>query len=606
MSRRGKSRRTRKALHAGVWTGVGTVLLVALALWVAARRNTDLADPTEGVTSVFKNTDGAAAPPIRFRDVAEHMGVVARHGPGERGRTLPEDTGSGLAWGDYDGDGDWDLYVVSFPGPLGREGGGDHSSPEASNRLYRNDGDRFTDVTMEARVGDPGGFGMGATFADYDGDGDEDLYVTNFGPNRLFRNLGDETFDEVAAVAGIDDPLWSAGVAWGDYNRDGHLDLYLTNYLRYDAAGAGPEPVMDSTGAYVIPFTLNPNSFDPEPNRLYRNRGDGTFEDLALPAGVQNADGRGLTATFCDLDGDGWLDLYVNNDVSTNRLYRNLGGDFGTDDLVIFDDLSNRTGTADPRGSMGLSVGEIGGMSGEPDGLPDLFITHWIAQENAFYQSLLAPGGTRRNLEYRDKTRHLRLGEISIDTVGWGSALVDFDLDGGVDVAVVNGSTLEHKDDPKSLIAEPIFLFWNGGEHFTDIAPSAGEALGRTYWARGLAAADFDGDGDVDFAVSVNRGRPLLLRNETETTNRSLTVRLRAAASARFGARVAVTVGGRTQYRWGGSDVTYLGMHAPDLIFGLGDQDLVERIDVRWADGSESTLTGVAAGSVEVAHQPAS
>ncbi len=610
-SGRGKSRRTRKALHAGVWTGVGTFLLAVMALWLAAWRNTDLADPTEGVTSVFKNTGGAAAPPIRFRDVAEQMGVLARHGPGERGRALPEDTGSGLAWGDFDDDGDWDLYLVSFPGPLGREGV-EPSGPEGSNRLYRNDGDRFTDVTTEARLGDPGGFGMGATFADYDGDGDEDLYVTNFGPNRLFRNLGDGTFDEVAAAAGVDDPLWSTGMAWGDYDRDGHLDLYISNYVRYDDAGAGPEPVMDSTGAYIIPFTLNPNSFDPEPNRLYRNLGDGTFEDLALPSGVQNADGRSLSATFCDLDGDGWLDLYINNDVSTNRLYRNLGGDFGADELVLFDDLSNITGTADPRGSMGLSVGEIGGMSGEPDGLPDLFITHWIAQENAFYQSLVTSGGTpssaslRGNLEYRDKTRHLRLGEISIDTVGWGSAVVDFDLDGRIDLAVVNGSTLEHKDDPRSLLAEPIFLFWNDGEHFTNIAPTAGEALGQTYWARGLAAADFDGDGDVDFAVAINRGRPLLLRNETQTTNRSLTVRLRAPASAYFGARVAVNTGGKAQYRWCGSDVTYLGMHAPDLIFGLGEGDVAERIDVRWADGSESTLIDVAAGSVEVVHESAS
>ncbi|MCP3960483.1 MAG: VCBS repeat-containing protein, partial [bacterium] len=322
---RRSSRRTRRAWHAVVWTGLGTALLVALALWLAAWRNTDLADPTVGVTSVFKNTGGAAASPIRFRDVAAQMGVVARHGPGERGRALPEDTGSGIAWGDYDGDGDWDLYVVSFPGPLGREGGGEPSESEGSNRLYRNDGDRFTDVTTEAGVGDAAGFGMGATFADYDGDDDADLYVTNFGPNRLFRNRGDETFEEVAALAGVDDPLWSAGAAWGDFDRDGHLDLYVTNYVRYDDAGAGTEPVIDSTGAYIIPFTLNPNSFDPEPNRLYRNRGDATFEEVALLSGVQNADGRSLSATFCDLDGDGWLDLYVNNDVSTNRLYRNMG-----------------------------------------------------------------------------------------------------------------------------------------------------------------------------------------------------------------------------------------------------------------------------------------
>ncbi len=594
------SRRARKVVHAVIWTSMGTVFLVGLAIWLEARRNTDLADPTEGVTSVFKNSEGAPAPPIRFRDVAEEMGVTVRHGPGERGRTLPEDTGSGIAWGDYDGDGDWDLYVVSFPGPLGRKSEGESPDPEGSNRLYRNDGDRFTDVTAQAGVGDPGGFGMGATFADYDGDGDADLYVTNFGPNRLYRNRGDETFDEVAAAAGIDDPLWSAGAAWGDFDRDGHLDIYLSNYVRYNAGDIGTDLVMDATtGAYIIPFTLNPNSFDPEPNRLYHNRGDGTFEDIALLAGVENRDGRSLSATFCDLDGDGWLDLYVNNDVSTNRLYRNLGGDFGTDEPVVFADLSTMTGTADPRGSMGLSVAEIGGMGGEPDGLPDLFITHWLAQENAFYESMLTSGG---DLEYRDKTRHLRLGEISIDTVGWGSTVVDFDLDGRIDVVVANGSTLEEKDNPKNLIGERIFLLWNDEKHFTDVGPAAGEALERTYWARGLAAADFDGDGDVDLAVAVNRGRPLLLRNETETTNRSLTVRLRAPASAHFGAKVTVTAGGEKQYRWCGADVTFLGMHATELIFGLGQRDVVDQIHVRWADGNESALTDVAAGPVVITH----
>jgi len=595
-----KNRRGRKVLHAFAWTGVGTIVLLGLTLWVEIERNTDLADPTEGVTSVFKSTERVTAPPIHFRDVAEQMGVVMRHGPSDRGRTLPEDTGSGLAWGDYDGDGDWDLYVVNFPGPLGREPDSDRSTLEGSNRLYRNDGDHFTDVTTTARVGDPGGFGMGATFADYDEDGDVDLYVTNFGCNRLFRNRGDGTFDEVAKEAGIDDPLWSAGAAWGDYDRDGHLDLYLCNYVGYDPDLAGPKLVMEATtGAYAIPFTLNPNSFDPQPNRLYRSRGDGTFEEVAAAAGVQNADGRSLSATFCDLDGDGWLDLYVNNDVSTNRLYRNMGGDFGGDEPVLFADLSAMTGTADPRGSMGLSVGEIGGMSGEPDGLPDLFVTHWLAQENAFYQSVVTSGG---NLEYRDKTRHLRLGEISIDTIGWGSALVDFDLDGRIDIVVANGSTLEQTTDPRYLIGERIFLLWNDEKHFIDVGPSAGDAIDRTYWGRGLAAADFDGDGDVDLAVSVNRGRPLLLRNETQTTNRSLTVRLRAPASACFGSRVEMTAGGKLQYRWCGGDVTFLGMHAPELIFGLGEQDVVERLHVRWADGRESTLTNVAAGRVEVVH----
>ena len=585
------SRRQRR-----VWGSIGATLLgcgvlTGVGLWVQSSRDTDLEDPTAGVTANFKGSQVAS--PIRLRDVARELGVVMRHGPGPRGRALVEDTGSGVAWCDYDMDGDWDLYLVSFPGPLRGQ-----PDPAGSNRLFRNDGGRFTDVTEAAGVGDADGFGMGATFADYDDDGDPDLYVTNYGPNRLYRNLGDGTFEEIAAQAGVDDPLWSAGAAWGDFDRDGHLDLYVCNYVDYDDTGV--EPAQTPGGnAYSVPFTLNPNSFDPQPNRLYRNLGDGTFQDVAEHCRVDNPEGRSLAATLCDLDGDGWLDLYVNNDVSTNKLYRNLGMTIADGGPVQFFDLSAMTGTADPRGSMGLSVGEIGAMTGEPDGFPDLFITHWVAQENAFYQSVTAEVG---KLEYRDKTRRLRLGEISIDTVGWGSALVDLDLDGRLDIAVANGSTLEHEDRPLGLVAEPSFIFWNVGKHFADVAPGSGAALARPHRARGLAAADFDGDGDVDLAISMNRGQPLLLRNETEAGNTSPTVTLRGPAAACFGARVTLQVAGEKQMRWWGADVTYLGMHATDLIFGLGEHGRAEVVNVSWSDGSETKLTDVAAGSVVVVH----
>jgi len=594
------SRRKRK-IWLSVWgTVLGTGLLTGLVLWVEALQETDFGDPMAGVTADSKEGSVVKAPPIHFRDVAGAMGVMMRHGPGLRGRALPEDTGSGVAWGDFDADGDWDLYLVNFAGPLGQA-----ARSEGSNRLFRNDGGRFTDVTEAAGVADLEGFGMGATFADYDDDGDPDLYVTNFGPNRLFRNRGDGTFEEVAAQAGVADPLWSAGAAWGDFDRDGHLDLYVCNYVDYEQTDLGSELVLDTAaGSYGVPFTLNPNSFDPQPNRLYRNRGDGTFEEVAERCGVNDPDGRSLGATFCDLDSDGWLDLYVCNDVSTNKLFRNMGGDFDTagadhDGALLFVDLSAITGTGDPRGSMGLSVGEIGGMSGKADGLPDLFITHWVAQENAVYQSLETPAG---DLEYRDKTRQYRLGEVSLDTVGWGTAFVDLDLDGRLDLVVANGSTLERKGDPRYLIAEPIFLFWNEGERFQNVAPAAGRIVSGNHSARGLAAADFDGDGDVDLALAINRGRPLLLRNDTVTANRFLKVRLRGRSAACFGAKVQVVVSAACQTRWWGADVTYLGMHAAELIFGLGENAAADRVHVVWADGKESTLTKVPAGQVEVVH----
>jgi len=604
-TRRRLSRRTRGIWIALLSTGLGLALLSVLALWLQAERETDLADPRANVTRVFKTSADVDLPAIRLEDVASAVGIEMLHQPGERTRALPEDTGSGLAWGDFDGDGDWDLYLVNMPSTALAEGQG--RAAESANRLYRNDGGEFVDVTVSAGVADAGGVGMGASFADYDADGDADLYVTNRGKNRLYRNLGDGRFEDVAEQAGVADPLWSTGATWGDFDRDGQLDLYVCNYVKYDDAGMGAAQRTSQSGsiagAYAVPFTLNPSGFDPQPNHLYRNLGEGRFEEIAAAAGVDNPRGRSLAASFVDLDGDGWLDLYVNNDVSSNRLFRNRLGELEDGRGPAFEDLSSLTGTADARGSMGLSVTELDGMLGEPDGLPDLFITHWIAQENAFYQSV-RPNG--QDLEYRDRIRQVRLGEISIDRVGWGSAVVDLDLDGRFDIAVANGSTQEHANDPSQLIAEPLFLFWNDGSRFHDVAPYAGEATAASHWARGLAAADFDGDGDIDLALAINRGRPLLLRNETQTENNSLRVRLLGMDAVRFGARVEVRVGGKRQTRWWGADVSYLSGHAPELLFGLGPDESAEHVSVRWADGSDSNVHDVPAGELEVVHGVAS
>jgi hypothetical protein len=597
------SPRQRRLVLATLATTAGTALLGLGVWWMEARRSTDLADARADVTATFIREASADTTPVRFTDATTAAGITLRHGAPTRRRALPEDNASGLAWGDYDADGWPDLYVVNHPGVLG-----DPADPARANRLFRNRGDgTFEDVTERAGVADTAGFGMGATFVDFDGDGHLDLHVTNRGPDRLYRNHGDGTFTDVAAAAGIAGALWSAGAAWGDYDRDGHVDVYVCHYVDYDATGREPPaPTAGTAASYSAPYSINPSAFNPQPNTLFRNRGDGTFQDTTGAARVADAGGRSLGATFCDFDGDGWLDLYVANDVSPNRMFRNTGGDFADAPApgeeafpVTFTDVSAATGTADPRGSMGISVGDFGALAGSPDDLPDLFIANWLAQENALY---LSTKGASGRLEYRDRARALRLGEISIDRVGWGTAVLDLDLDGRADIAVANGSTLELPEAGYRLKPETMFLFVNGGDGFRDIAPVAGEATATARCARGLAAADYDRDGDVDLALAVNQGAPVLLRNDTDRAGRtSLTVRLAAPEALARGARVEVHTAAGRQLRWWATDVSYLSGHAAEMVFGLGGAPGADLVRVRWMDGRVTELRGVAAGAVQVA-----
>ncbi|MBI1927333.1 VCBS repeat-containing protein, partial [Candidatus Poribacteria bacterium] len=255
--------------------------------------------------------------------------------------------GSGAGFADYDNDGDLDLYIVNNPGPL-------HAKVTANspgNVLYRNNGDgTFTDVTAKAGVGDRG-YGMGCVWGDYDNDGDLDLYVTNYGPNVLYRNNGNGTFTDVTAAAGVGDARWSTGAAFGDYDNDGDLDLYVPNYIEYNLSGLEKMQKESIKSGRPIPSALNPHIFEPQGNVLYRNNGDGTFTDVTAALGVEGRGGRGMQAIFSDFDLDGDLDLYVANDTTPNFLYRNNGD--GT-----FTYQSNESWAADPRGSMGLATGD--------------------------------------------------------------------------------------------------------------------------------------------------------------------------------------------------------------------------------------------------------
>ncbi len=536
----------------------------------------------EGITAELEHDTSGVEAPVRYTNVAALAGVEARHFHGRRSSQLPEDMGSGLAWGDYDGDGDPDLFVVNAAGPLTARAKWPESP--SSDQLFRNEGDgTFTDVTEQAGVSSRE-LGRAAAWADVDGDRDLDLVVTYWGGLHLWRNRGDGSFEDATIASGLDREGPWAGASWADYDRDGDLDLYVTGYVRYSPPLAGASASTQYEA--VIPASLNPSVHPPAPNLLLANDGKGRFTDVTEAAGVSNATGRSLGAAWCDLDDDGWPDLYVANDISDNALYRNLGD--GT-----FEDLSHPAWVADYRGAMGLAIGDW-----DNDGDQDIFVSHWLAQENALYVNLLRHR-TRQSEQLRfvdDADRH-GLGQVALDHVGWGSFFLDFDRDGRQDIFVTNGSTFQQEDDPSLLVPETPLLFWNRGpkEGFLEVGALAGPYFEMQHVGRGAAPADYDRDGDVDFAVLHHGGRLALLRAEGEPAGHWLEVDLRGSESNSFGvgARVSIETDQATQVQFVGATPSYLSQPELTLHFGLGDFDRVKRLEVRWPSGRVQELTEV-------------
>ena len=564
------------------WTAVAVVAGVVLgyAAYTGRLRPDPVAmesGAVKGLTSILSREVTTDMVSFRFEDVREAAGIDFQHFPATRRSLLPEDMGSGLAWGDYDNDGDPDLFLVNFYASIL------DAPPEGASvgrpALYRNEGNgRFTDVTESARLGRRS-FGLAAAWGDYDDDGDLDLYVSNYGSNILYRNNGDGTFLDVTQKAGVGDEGFSAGIAWGDFDNDGRIDLYVTNYVQFRYR---PEDRARAVRQYgtEIPYTINPTVYLPAGNRLYRNRGDGTFRDVARQAGVANAGGRSLGAAWFDFDNDGWTDLYVANDVSANGVFRNLGDG-------RFSDIGASSMAADYRGAMGLAVADI-----DHDGDLDLFVTHWIAQENAFFENMISEGfrsseGGRR-LFFMDSADLWGLGQISLRTVGWATGFGDFDHDGYVDLWVVNGNTLETPADTTRLKPQKMDIFRQlPSRGFFEMAARAAPELAQPIVGRGGAQADYDGDGRLDLAVAVHGGQPLLLRNTSKLSNHwvSLRLRQRGANTRALGAWVTLRAGELTQTAQVGSSGSYLSQDDTDLHFGLGPAQRIDTLTIRWPDG---------------------
>lgn len=554
----------------------------------------------EGLTSVLRRE--MLASPIRFEERAHDAGLNFVHFPGVRSSRLPEDMGSGVAVGDYDGDGFEDVYLVNFAHAL------DGPSPDAPigaghSRLYRNNRDgTFADVTESSGAG-LSSFGMGAAWGDYDNDGDLDLYVTNYGPNVLLRNDGGR-FIDVTRDAGVGDDGFSAGCAWADYDRDGDLDLYVCSYVEFEMNTAA-DARMSRQNDTETPYTLNPSSYPPVPNRLYRNNGDGTFSDVAGTLGVADEDGRSLGVMWIDLDLDGWVDLYVANDVSSNAaFYNNRDG--------TFSNVGPQYGIADYRGAMGLAADDF-----QRDGDLDLLVTHWVAQENAFYVNMRnqpgrpaadsSDGTVPPTLFYFDSADRYGLGQSSLDMVGWATGFIDFDNDGWSDLWVVNGSTLEMPRDNRRLRPQPMLLYSQRPDTgFFPVADETCPKLREPCVGRGGAQFDIDHDGRWDLLVSRFGDTPLLFHNVSASTNNWLDMRLRQTGgnTQAIGAIVRVTAGGWTRAAQVGAGPSYLSQHSDTLHFGLGDASMVETVEIRWPDGVIETHEQVEANQrVEWVHE---
>jgi len=480
---------------------------------------------------------------------------------------LPETTGAGCAFLDYDNDGWMDIYLINsgkcdFYDP----------KPPLRNALYKNNRDgTFTDVTEQAGVRG-NGYGMGVAVGDYNGDGYPDLYVTQYERCILYRNDGDGTFSDVTEEAGVAAPGWASSAVWFDYDNDGKLDLFV---CRFGNSGKSEnkycEDAQTGERSYCIP-TVYPRVR----SWLFHNNGDGTFRDVSEESGIAKSLGKAWGVVATDVNNDGWMDLFVANDTVENFLFLNKKNgkftDIGLESGVAFSQEGR------PRSGMGVDSADF-----DQDGWQDLFVTNVDHEMYSIYKN-------NHDLTFDDITGPMGIGRVTRLMSGWGLKFFDYDNDGNVDLFVVNG----HPDDKierhlsRVMYKEPLLLFHNAGHQFENVGASAGPAFAQSLAGRGLAIGDFDNDGAVDALVTSNGGAPLLLKNVAATGNHWLGVRLIGKKANRdaVGARISWQAGDlkRTRLKVGGG--SYLSSHDPREVLGIGARTKIDRLEIRWPQPS--------------------
>ena len=511
-------------------------------------------------------------PPVTFEEVPAATSKITwvhdnAHSPD---RQLPETVGTGCAFLDYDNDGWIDIYFVN-------SGLSDFFTPPKplKNALYHNNHDgTFTDVTDKAGVAS-GKFGMGVSAADYDGDGNIDLYVTNYGSNILYRNNGDGTFTDVTDKAGVSAPGWSTCATWFDYDNDAKLDLFVSSFVFYDKS----QNPLCTDPTLQRRYYCVPRLFKPQPSRLFHNNGDGTFQDVSRESGIAGSPGKSFGAVATDVNNDGLMDLFVANDTMPNFLFLNKGSG-------KFEEIGLSAGVAygeagRPRSGMGVDAADYDG-----DGWQDLFVANIDQEFFSLYHN-------EKELIFTDQP-----GEIAPSTQllsGWGLKFFDYDNDGDPDLFLVNG----HPDDmiesrvPRVKHKEPLLMFENTGRAFKDVSAKSGAVFSKMFSGRGMALGDFDNDGDDDVLTSNNGEPPLLLRNQGGNRNNWIGLQLIATKSnpAAVGAVITWQAGTLKRTRLKTSGGSYLSSHDPREILGVGSATKIDSMEIRWPSGKVDKLT---------------
>jgi len=495
-------------------------------------------------------------------------GITWTHKAGKSAaKHLPETSGAGCAFLDYDNDGWMDIYLVN-------SGKADFYDPPRPlrNALYHNNRDgSFTDVTERAGVGG-GGYGMGVAVGDYDGDGLPDIYVTQFGSNILYHNNGDGTFTDVTAKAGVAAAGWSSSAVWFDYDNDGRLDLFVGQFAEFDAA------LSCGTDAAGVHHYCIPRIFKPRPSRLFHNNGDGTFTDVSKETGIATQLGKAWGVVATDINNDGNMDLFVSNDTVQNFLYLNRGGRF--EEVGFEADVAY---SADGRARSGMGVDSA---DFDNDGWMDLFVANIDEEIFALYRN-------QHDGSFENVSMPAGIGMLTRWLSGWGLKFFDYDNDGDLDLILSNGFPDDLIDRTSTTVTwkEPLLLFHREGKGYRNVSAQSGPVFSKRFAARGLAIGDFNNDGAVDVLVSNNDAAPLLLRNNAGHRNHWLGIRLvgRKCNRDAVGARVTYQAGDLTRQRMKVAGGSFLSSQDPRLVLGIGIRPKLDWLEVKWPRPSGAT-----------------